>query len=224
MQAPTPHLTGGARRSKIGGLFDSLSHPDLVKIFGARVMSFDYAAVADAIAESGIAVEVSTAGLRKPVRELYYAAEKGFRSMETRPQAVENYKTLKADYAATSLVKAYAERISRLLAVQLAVGGDDQQQEVLPRLDDERLGPAGERHAPDGGGLLAGEDRRVVRDRAGHARGGQFFVQTIEDQSCHRTNLPDEEHGLSRGHKDQIPFHAARTSLQAPRSRAAPAR
>src|SRR5438445_2984987 len=53
------------------GLFDSLSHPDLVKIFGARVISFDYAAVADAIAESGIAVEVSTAGLRKPVRELY---------------------------------------------------------------------------------------------------------------------------------------------------------
>src|SRR5438477_4039029 len=53
------------------GLFDSLSHPDLVKIFGARVMSFDYAAVADAIGESGIAVEVSTAGLRKPVRELY---------------------------------------------------------------------------------------------------------------------------------------------------------
>jgi histidinol-phosphatase (PHP family) len=53
------------------GLFDSLSHPDLVKIFGARVESFDYAAVADAIAEAGIAVEVSTAGLRKPVGELY---------------------------------------------------------------------------------------------------------------------------------------------------------
>ena len=53
------------------GLFDSLSHPDLVKIFGERAMSFDYSGVADAIAESGIAVEVSTAGLRKPVRELY---------------------------------------------------------------------------------------------------------------------------------------------------------
>jgi histidinol-phosphatase (PHP family) len=33
--------------------------------------SFDYAPVADAIAESGVAVEVSTAGLRKPVGELY---------------------------------------------------------------------------------------------------------------------------------------------------------
>ncbi len=53
------------------GLFDSLSHPDLVKIFGERVDGFDYSAVADAIAESGVAVEVSTAGLRKPVGELY---------------------------------------------------------------------------------------------------------------------------------------------------------
>lgn len=53
------------------GLFDSLSHPDLVKIFGERPASFDYGSVVAAIAESGVAVEVSTAGLRKPVRELY---------------------------------------------------------------------------------------------------------------------------------------------------------
>jgi histidinol-phosphatase (PHP family) len=53
------------------GLYDSLSHPDLVKVFGARAEAFDYAPFIDAIAESGIAVEVSTAGLRKPVRELY---------------------------------------------------------------------------------------------------------------------------------------------------------
>lgn len=58
-------------RTAQSGLFDSLSHPDLVKIFGARVDAFDYAEVADAIAESGVAVEVSTAGLRKPVGELY---------------------------------------------------------------------------------------------------------------------------------------------------------
>jgi histidinol-phosphatase (PHP family) len=57
-----------AARSK---LFDSLSHPDLVKIFGERADSFDYGPVAQAIAESGVAVEVSTAGLRKPVGELY---------------------------------------------------------------------------------------------------------------------------------------------------------
>jgi histidinol-phosphatase (PHP family) len=52
-------------------LFDSLSHPDLVKIFGDRLDGYDYTEIADAIAESGVAVEVSTAGLRKPVGELY---------------------------------------------------------------------------------------------------------------------------------------------------------
>jgi histidinol-phosphatase (PHP family) len=53
------------------GLFDSLSHPDLVKIFGDRVPDFDYAPFVDAVAESGLAIEVSTAGFRKPVGELY---------------------------------------------------------------------------------------------------------------------------------------------------------
>jgi len=53
------------------GLFDSLSHPDLVKIFGARAASFDYEPVVEAIAAAGVAVEVSTAGLDKPVGELY---------------------------------------------------------------------------------------------------------------------------------------------------------
>jgi histidinol-phosphatase (PHP family) len=53
------------------GLFDSLSHPDLIKIFGARAASFDYGPVVAAIADSGVAVEVSTAGLDKPVHELY---------------------------------------------------------------------------------------------------------------------------------------------------------
>jgi histidinol-phosphatase (PHP family) len=53
------------------GLFDSLSHPDLVKVFGDHLDGFDYEPVVAAIAESGVAVEVSTAGLRKPVGELY---------------------------------------------------------------------------------------------------------------------------------------------------------
>jgi histidinol-phosphatase (PHP family) len=59
------------------GLFDILAHPDLVKIWGsARPLpdrdprSF-YEPVVEAIAESGIAVEISTAGLRKPIGELY---------------------------------------------------------------------------------------------------------------------------------------------------------
>jgi histidinol-phosphatase (PHP family) len=53
------------------GLFDSLAHPDLVKIFGDHLADFDYTPAADAIGESGVAIEVSTAGLRKPVGELY---------------------------------------------------------------------------------------------------------------------------------------------------------
>ena len=58
-------------RAAQSGLFDSLAHPDLPKVFGDRVEVFDYAPVADAIANGGVAVEVSTAGLRKPVGELY---------------------------------------------------------------------------------------------------------------------------------------------------------
>jgi histidinol-phosphatase (PHP family) len=59
------------------GMFDILAHPDLVKIWGPRrpVPEGDlrrfYELAMDGIAESGIAIEVSTAGLRKPVGELY---------------------------------------------------------------------------------------------------------------------------------------------------------
>jgi histidinol-phosphatase (PHP family) len=56
------------------GLFDVLAHPDLPKVFGNRMP----AAVAGrwddaiaAIADSGVAIECSSAGLRKPVTELY---------------------------------------------------------------------------------------------------------------------------------------------------------
>lgn len=63
------------------GLFDILAHPDLVKVWGRgrpmppRDRRFYYEPAVEAIAETGIAVEVSTAGLRKPVAELYPAAE-----------------------------------------------------------------------------------------------------------------------------------------------------
>jgi histidinol-phosphatase (PHP family) len=56
------------------GLFDLLAHIDLIKKFGHRP-SHDlgrlYADVAARIAEAGVAIELSTAGLRKPVREVY---------------------------------------------------------------------------------------------------------------------------------------------------------
>jgi len=64
------------------GLFDVAAHPDLVKYWGAgadsaRAPAGDprryYEPAVEGIAEAGIAVEVSTAGLRKPVAELYPA-------------------------------------------------------------------------------------------------------------------------------------------------------
>ena len=59
------------------GLFDFVAHPDLVKKFGHRppgdLRRFYEPAVA-AAAAGNVAVEVSTAGLRKPVGELYPAA------------------------------------------------------------------------------------------------------------------------------------------------------
>jgi histidinol-phosphatase (PHP family) len=63
----------GAARS---GLFDVLSHPDLVKIFGRRTSAdavlLHHEETADAVeAVGGLALEVSTAGLRKPVGEVY---------------------------------------------------------------------------------------------------------------------------------------------------------
>jgi histidinol-phosphatase (PHP family) len=62
------------------GLFDVIAHPDLVKYWGDgdRRPEGDlrryYELAIDGIAESGIAVEISTAGLRKPAGELYPAA------------------------------------------------------------------------------------------------------------------------------------------------------
>lgn len=57
------------------GLADVLAHPDLVKIFGRRpaaaAVDQCHERAAAAIARAEVAVEVSTAGLRKPVGELY---------------------------------------------------------------------------------------------------------------------------------------------------------
>ena len=61
----------------MSGLFDVLAHPDLVKHWGSerpqpeRDRRYYYDIAMEAIADSGIAIELSTAGLRKPVGELY---------------------------------------------------------------------------------------------------------------------------------------------------------
>jgi histidinol-phosphatase (PHP family) len=59
------------------GMYDVLAHPDLVKHWGGerplpdKDLRFYYELAMEQIAASGIAIEVSTAGLRKPVGELY---------------------------------------------------------------------------------------------------------------------------------------------------------
>lgn len=61
------------------GLFDILAHPDLVKVWGraqrlpSRELAFYYEPAIEAISETGMTVEVSTAGLRKGVGEIYPA-------------------------------------------------------------------------------------------------------------------------------------------------------
>jgi histidinol-phosphatase (PHP family) len=63
--------------SALSGLYDVIAHPDLVKVWGDRAprpdkdLRFFYEPAVEAFAEAGVAVEVSTAGLRKPVAELY---------------------------------------------------------------------------------------------------------------------------------------------------------
>lgn len=67
---------GEAARS---GLFDILGHPDLIKVWGPDRPSPDgdlrrfYEHAMDGIADSDVAIEVSTAGLRKPAGAIYPA-------------------------------------------------------------------------------------------------------------------------------------------------------
>jgi histidinol-phosphatase (PHP family) len=59
------------------GLYDVMAHPDLVKVWGgerpapAGDLRRYYEPAVEAFHEVGVAVEVSTAGLRKPVGEMY---------------------------------------------------------------------------------------------------------------------------------------------------------
>jgi histidinol-phosphatase (PHP family) len=63
------------RNAARSGLFDSLAHPDLAKHHGPRpdteTVQWLHEETADAIEAAGICIEVSSAGLHKPVGELY---------------------------------------------------------------------------------------------------------------------------------------------------------
>lgn len=62
------------RKAALSGRFDVLGHPDLIKIFKTfpeKDTTPILEETADAVAESGIVVDVNAAGLRKPVGEVY---------------------------------------------------------------------------------------------------------------------------------------------------------
>jgi histidinol-phosphatase (PHP family) len=65
--------------SALSGLYDIIGHPDLVKVWGSaapvpdRDPRFFYEPAVEAFADAGVAVELSTAGWRKPVGEQYPA-------------------------------------------------------------------------------------------------------------------------------------------------------
>jgi len=62
------------RQSARSGLFDIMGHVDLVKKFGHRStqdITDEVRKTAQVFKECGVAVEINTAGLRKPVREIY---------------------------------------------------------------------------------------------------------------------------------------------------------
>jgi len=62
------------RSSAQTGLFDIMGHIDLVKKFGHRAtedISEDILQTAEVFKQAGVAIEINTSGLRKPVKEIY---------------------------------------------------------------------------------------------------------------------------------------------------------
>jgi len=59
-------------------LFDIMAHPDVIKVFGYRPPTSlrpEYESCAETLLEAGLSFEINTAGLRKPVREIYPGPE-----------------------------------------------------------------------------------------------------------------------------------------------------
>ena len=81
------------RKAALSGRFEVLGHPDLIKIFRHfpdRDITPILEETADAVAESGVVVDVNAAGLRKPVGEVYPARE----FLEDVPQERRPYRPL----------------------------------------------------------------------------------------------------------------------------------
>lgn len=102
------------------GTCDVLAHPDLVKVYGRRpgVATLDecHARMAEAAARSGMAAEVSSAGLRKPAAEEYPA-----------PSLLAEFKRLGVPVTTASdahRIEHVADRRPELRGVLVAAGYD----------------------------------------------------------------------------------------------------
>lgn len=65
-------------KAAASGLFDIIAHPDLIKKFGFRPLedvAVFYEKAARIFGENGVCVEINTAGLRVPAREIYPSYE-----------------------------------------------------------------------------------------------------------------------------------------------------
>jgi histidinol-phosphatase (PHP family) len=65
-------------QAAVSGLFDVLAHPDLIKKFGfdpGRELDRSYREALQQISDSGVCVEINTAGLRVPKKEIYPSPE-----------------------------------------------------------------------------------------------------------------------------------------------------
>jgi histidinol-phosphatase (PHP family) len=216
------------------GMFDILAHPDLVKVFGDRVPMPDgdlrrfYDRAMEGIAESDVAVEVSTAGLRKPAGQIYPAAAFLEMCLEAgRPVALSSdahtpeqlgYEYERAvewlDGLGVSELSVFEGRARRLEPI-----GWGSARGELATARRHRL-----RHPPPGGGPPAGPGRsrdrgvrgrpcRPQRRRRPDARGDRRPPRSGRPWR-HRPALPGHRRALARRRLHRAPARSRRKAQQ----------
>ena len=210
------------------GLFDILAHPDLVKVWGGarplpeRDPRRYYEPAVEAIAESGIAVEVSTAGLRKPVGEIYPAPRvrrdvrrggRRLRPLLRRPppeQVGFGYERALEFLAGLGVARSASSRDAqrRLAPLGRRVGEErpDGRRDRLRQPPLRRGPPPGPRRGRD---RARARPRRPLRRRRPHPRGDRRPARRRRRRR-HRHALPRRRRALARRRLDRPAAHRGR--------------